>query len=165
MALLREKDMEISELRIQLDDKDRMLAALRSAARQRDIAQMTTEIPVAEKRPGHQSSGSNTSSLASAPAMSPTRPVDLLAAPKGPEKEKDKKRKSVDEMSRMLDEMIQDRVENGHLIKSSRGSMRIVSGIVGQRESSQGIVPALNAASPGQRASVSEIPEDIEASL
>ncbi len=38
MSVLREKDMEINELRIQLDDKDRMLAALRSAARHRDLA-------------------------------------------------------------------------------------------------------------------------------
>lgn len=162
MALLREKDMEISELRNQVDDKDRMLAALRSSARQRDIAQMTAEVPVTENRIGHQSSGSNTSSLASTPAITSASSVDLHAAPKGSEKEKEKKRKSVDEMSRMLDEMIQDRVENGHLVKSARGSMRITSGIGGQRESSLSTVPALNTTpSFDNQVSVSEGPEDI----
>jgi centromeric protein E len=162
MALLREKDVEISELRIQLDDKDRMLAALRSAARQRDLAQMTADTLVQEKRTGHHSSESNTSSLTSAPQMGSTSPVDLLATLKVAEKEKEKKRKSVDEMSRMLDEMIQDRVENGHLVKSSRGSMRIVSGGVNQRESLGAAVPALNTASPDQL-STAEVPKDVRA--
>jgi centromeric protein E len=38
-----------------------------------------------------------------------------------------KRTKSVDEMSKMLDEMIQDRVESGHLVKGARGSVRIAS--------------------------------------
>lgn len=36
--LIQEKDQEIAELRARLDDKDRMVAALRSAARKRDAA-------------------------------------------------------------------------------------------------------------------------------
>ena len=57
-------------------------------------------------------------------AMSPTisGPVENLASPKVR-----KRTKSVDEMSRLLDEMIQDRVEGGQLIKGSRGSVRIAS--------------------------------------
>jgi centromeric protein E len=162
MALLREKDMEISELRNQVDDKDRMLAALRSSARQRDIAQMTAEIPVAEQKTGNQSNASTTSSVATPPAITSTSPVDLHAASRGSEKGKEKKRKSVDEMSRMLDEMIQDRVENGHLIKSARGSMRVTNGIGGQRESSLSNVPALNSApSSDNQVSVYEGVEDI----
>jgi centromeric protein E len=38
-----------------------------------------------------------------------------------------KRTKSVDEMSKMLDEMIQDRVESGSLVKGVRGSIRIAS--------------------------------------
>ena len=157
MALLRERDIENSELRIQLDDKDRMLAALRSAARQRDIAQMASDSLFPEKKTasGHQSTGSNTSSLASGTGVSSVSPVDIISLKSSErekerekererEKEKEKKRKSMDEMSRMLDEMIQDRVEHGHLVKSSRGSMRISNGP--QRESSSlPSVPALNA--------------------
>lgn len=36
--LLKEKDDEIAELRARLDDKERMVSALRSAARKRDVA-------------------------------------------------------------------------------------------------------------------------------
>ncbi|KAK5275354.1 Kinesin-like protein kip2, partial [Cryomyces antarcticus] len=37
---LKEKDAEIADLRARLDDKDRMVAALRSAARKRDMADL-----------------------------------------------------------------------------------------------------------------------------
>ncbi|KAL1983926.1 hypothetical protein VTN96DRAFT_9779 [Rasamsonia emersonii] len=157
IALLREKDMEISELRIQLDDKDRMLAALRSAARQRDLAQMTADVLAQEKRAGRRSSGSNTSSPASTAPAGSANPAD----PQGSEKEEEKKRKSVDEVSRMLDEMIQDRVESGHLIKSSRGSMRVVSDTASQRESLVSTGPGVNTAPSSQRTSIAEAPKDI----
>lgn len=39
-VLLKEKDEEIAELRARLDDKERMVAALRSAARKRDVAEI-----------------------------------------------------------------------------------------------------------------------------
>ncbi|KAJ9191067.1 hypothetical protein DTO164E3_9021 [Paecilomyces variotii] len=125
--LLREKDNEIAELRIQLDDKDRMLTALRSAARQRDLACMTPDLIAPENRTMlvRRSTGSNSSSkTASAVLCGPGDNNDSL---KTSEKEKAKKRRSVDEMSRMLDEMIQDRVESGQLIKGSRGSMRVAN--------------------------------------
>lgn len=148
IQLLREKDMEIQELRAQLDDKDRMLTALRSAARQRDIAQMAADLVGPRARNGHLSQGSNTSSLASAPAAVSTgenghNPLH------SPDKPPENRRKSMDEVSRMLDEMIQDRVEQGHLVKSSRGSMRVVSGIMNPRNS-VGPVPPLRAPSPGR---------------
>lgn len=38
-VLLKEKDEEIAELRARLDDKERMVVALRSAARKRDVAE------------------------------------------------------------------------------------------------------------------------------
>lgn len=56
------------------------------------------------------------------PASLPTSPV--LTSPT----RKKGKRKSVDEMSRMLDEMIQDRVERGEIVKGARGSVRLVGG-------------------------------------
>lgn len=55
-VLLRDKDAEISELREQLDDKERSLNALRSAARQRDtFGDMT---PTATATPPQRSSSS-----------------------------------------------------------------------------------------------------------
>ncbi|KAK2738793.1 hypothetical protein FQN55_000431 [Onygenales sp. PD_40] len=165
MTLLREKDMEISELRIQLDDKDRMVAALRSAARQRDVAQLTPESipPEMKQNSGHQSIDSNGSSITSGRAMGTVSPVALLSPVKmsEKEKEKEKKRRSVDEMSRMLDEMIQDRVESGHLVKGTRGSMRVASG--DRRKSSSGsnksnTVPTMGTMVTALRTSVADVP-------
>lgn len=154
ISLLREKDMEIMELRNQLDDKDRMLAALRSAARQRDIAQMAGD---SISKPGRLSTISNSSSVASGAGMGSTSPVDLLSPAKAAEKDKEKKRRSVDEMSRMLDEMIQDRVESGHLVKGSRGSVRIANG--SQRESTVGAsIPALNTGATTPRDLITDAP-------
>ncbi|KAL4811565.1 kinesin motor domain-containing protein [Aspergillus unguis] len=116
VAQLREKDMEINELRVQLDDKDRMLTALRSAARHRDLAQLTLETQSnnsKDKESGSPNRGSPAPDAA-ANTLTPSVDVDPSA-----------KRKSMDEVSRILDEMIQDRVESGHLIKSSHGSVRV----------------------------------------
>ncbi|KAL2866791.1 putative kinesin family protein (KipA) [Aspergillus lucknowensis] len=120
MAQLREKDMEINELRLQLDDKDRMLTALRSAARHRDLAQLTidTQAPAAKEKlsPQNQHPTGGDSPAPDSAVNRPTPPTEV--EPSG-------KRKSMDEVSRILDEMIQDRVESGHLIKGSRGSVRV----------------------------------------
>ncbi|PGH01280.1 centromeric protein E [Blastomyces parvus] len=184
MAMLREKDMEISELRIQLDDKDRMVAALRSAARQRDFAQLTPDSipPEIKQKSGHQSLESNNSSStkSGAAAMEAISPVALLSPVKmgmtdrekgkereketeereRREKEKEKKRRSVDEMSRMLDEMIQDRVESGHLVKGTRGSVRVANNGDGRRQSSSGsnTVPGMSAMVSALRGSVTDVP-------
>jgi centromeric protein E len=47
---LREKDEEIRELRARLEDKDRMLSALRSATRNRDTAEATSSISTLDSR-------------------------------------------------------------------------------------------------------------------
>jgi centromeric protein E len=118
-ALIKEKDAEIAELRARLDDKDRMLAALRSAARSRDHAdrvesrsevRMSVSSQILDSNPGPAPTGSP-------PAAPPSllRQVSHLR----------KRTKSVDEMSRMLDEMIQDRVESGQIIRGNRGSVRV----------------------------------------
>ncbi|KAK5990823.1 Kinesin-related protein 11 [Cladobotryum mycophilum] len=107
-AVLREKDAEIADLRARLDDKDRMLAALRSAARSRDNADASVE-----PRSPH--------SLQS-PQGEPG------PTPWSPSSGKSKRRtKSVDEMNKMLEEMIQDRVETGQIIRGIRGSVRLAS--------------------------------------
>ncbi len=120
--ILEGKDAEIALLRSQLDDKDRMVNALRSAARKRDNADFGSEpaSPDNRRESQHHSKDSNESQGSN--GAFPFSPVELLS----PQKDKESKRKSIDEMSRILDEMIQDRVESGQLIKSSKGSVRVL---------------------------------------
>jgi centromeric protein E len=152
--VLQEKEMEIADLRARLDDKDRMVTALRSAARKRDMAELPPDASSSElkKAAGHQSKGSNTSSQGSG-GLGPVSPVELLSPQK--DREKDKKRRSVDEMSRILDEMIQDRVESGHLVKGSRGSVRLAG--ERKRESNAApTIPSVSALVTSMRESISE---------
>ncbi|CAH0017160.1 unnamed protein product [Clonostachys rhizophaga] len=102
-AVLKEKDAEIAALQARLDDKDRMLAALRSAARSRDTAEALSE---------------------------PRSPVSQDGIPDFPvvKIERKPRRRSVDEMNRMLDEMIQDGVETGHIVRGTHGSVRLPAG-------------------------------------
>ncbi|KAK2065124.1 kinesin motor domain-containing protein [Colletotrichum caudatum] len=109
-TLLREKDAEIAELKARLDDKDRMLGALRSAARSRDMAE------------GHFDG--RTSSLYE---HGPPPTVSPPPAPSAASAKPRTRTKSVDEMSKILDEMIQDHVDTGHLVKGVRGSIRIAN--------------------------------------
>lgn len=144
---------EDNEIQRRLDEKDAMIsdlqktvAALRSAVRKREIAELTPEMSSTEFKHnraqggGHQSNNSNSSSQMSSQVSSqlsaPTQQVlsggprsPLTASPLtilSPQKAMDKKRKTVDEMSKMLDEMIQDKVENGKLNKRS-SSVRVPS--------------------------------------
>lgn len=198
-AVIREKDMEINELRLQLDDKDRMLTALRSATRHRDLAGVTNEPQSPELKDkaeagaeataetdgspathgqatndsGTNGSGTNDSGTnelgtkdsatkdsaandsaandsttndsgakdsspndsgtngtkGSSPSDSGTNgATDKPASPSGPPPpsngpdREEGRRKNMDEVSRMLDEMIQGRVESGHPNRGSRGS-------------------------------------------
>ncbi|KAH7022852.1 kinesin motor domain-containing protein [Ilyonectria destructans] len=105
-AALRDKDNEIADLRARLDDKDRMLAALRTAARSRDTAEASAE----PRSPLSQESHSS-----------------LPGSPLVPEADK-KRARGVDEMNKMLDEMLQDRVETGHAVRGVRGSVRVANG-------------------------------------
>lgn len=113
-AVIKEKDIEIAELRARLDDKDRMLAALRSAARSRDTAEGTHE-------GYHEARVSQI--LESVNSMTPLSATSQSAECLGIHKSG----KNVDEMSRILDEMIQDRVESGQLVRGMRGSVRLAS--------------------------------------
>lgn len=131
---LEEKDAIISDLQ-------KTVAALRSAVRKRDVAELTPEMSSSELKHNraqedHQSSdrnGSNVGSQLSSnssqpvpmvpPSARPTSPIALLS----PQKAMDKKRKTVDEMSKMLDEMIQDKVESGQTVKGRSPSLRLPS--------------------------------------
>jgi centromeric protein E len=126
--LVREKDGEIAELRARLDDKERMVSALRSAARKRDVADLTVD--TASSSPVDRRSNSSSASHSARQhghggmrnhSMSPRtsaaspRVSGGLQSPLGitmlsPEKNKTK---SVDEMTKLLDEMITERVHNG----------------------------------------------------
>ena len=128
-GILQEKDDEIADLRARLDDKDRMVTALRSAARKLDVAEITPEAsPVDNGRQSGRRSSDSKSSAATQPG--PVSPAEPSAPQKDKEKERDRdrNRKSADEMSRILDEMIQDRVESGQLVKGTRGSVRLAQG-------------------------------------
>lgn len=103
-AVLKEKDAEIADLRSRLDDKDRMLAALRSAARTRDTADASGEPRSPQSMRG----------------VRPTSPTPMMH-PK-------RRTQSVDEMNRMLEEMIQDNAETGNMLGGVRGSVRLPHG-------------------------------------
>ncbi|KAI0192908.1 kinesin motor domain-containing protein [Xylaria flabelliformis] len=115
-TLLKEKDAEIAELRARLEDKDKMLTALRSAARSRDAAE------------GLETLRSDTRSSLLLESVSPP-PQDALPDPPVAKNKGHSpvRRRSVDEMSKMLDEMIQDRVEAGQIVRGVRGSVRVVN--------------------------------------
>lgn len=152
-GVLKEKDAEIADLRSRLDDKDRMLTALRSAARSRDAADKhnNVELPLSPAaseayRRSNQSARSTLSATDDNGDKSPVLGDDRMKALLSP---KTKQRtKSVDEMSKILDEMIQDRVESGHIMKSARGSVRVA----GERRSA-------GAAAPGYLSPMLEKPE------
>lgn len=142
-AILREKDMEINELRSQLDDKDRMLAALRSAARHRDLAHVAGS-PEPKDKPETQPPNNKRNSDSAIP--------DATHGPQTPptEAEREQKRRSLDDMSRMLDEMIQDRVDSGQIVKGARGSVRVAAAAAESRRASASMtgLPGLSPSSP-----------------
>lgn len=105
-ALMKEKDAEITELRARLDDKDRMLAALRSVARSRETAEGTFD-PRAPLSPP-----------LSANPLSPQQAQYVTG--------KQRSSKSSNEL-KILDDMISDRIQSGHLVRSSRGSVHIAN--------------------------------------
>ncbi|PHH67888.1 hypothetical protein CDD82_1019 [Ophiocordyceps australis] len=99
-AALRERDAEIVELRARLEDKDRMLAALRSAARCRESADAMSE-----------------------PRSPP--PTATVTMGQTVTRAVGKRTQSVEEMNKILEEMIQDGVETGHIVRGVRGSVRL----------------------------------------
>ena len=159
---LREKDSELAQLRSRLDDQERTIASLRATAARLGGAESLSSpaaTPVDSAAPfaiGHTPQLSTGGSDASSNSAS-LSPVELLSSPPaqsllpaGTSKlslgitdvARDKRRESVDEMSRMLDQMIQSRVEQGDLIRSQRGSIRAKQE---RRKESLGNVPTIGA--------------------
>ena len=142
-TLIREKDAEIAELRARLDDKDKMLAALRTAARSRDNAdrvESRAEVrtsQILDSDPGPAPTGS--------PPAAPPPPSSSSSSLLRQVSTLRKRTKSVDEMSKMLDEMIQDRVESGQIIRGTRGSVRVApaEAAAARREAISGAAPAM----------------------
>ncbi|KIV94256.1 hypothetical protein PV10_02039 [Exophiala mesophila] len=125
---LEEKDAMISDLQ-------KTVAALRSAVRKREVAELTPELSSSEFKSSRSTLGHESqSSSGSAPMVADASPMQagtprspLGASPMtllSPQKNMPKKKKTVDEMSRMLDEMIQDKVESGQLVKPRSSSGR-----------------------------------------
>ncbi|RYP43514.1 hypothetical protein DL770_011597 [Monosporascus sp. CRB-9-2] len=155
-TLLKEKDAEIAELRARLDDKDRMLAALRSAARSRDVAE-GLEMPRNESpnETRNEMRNETRASLLYEGAVSPppqgALPDPPVSLSRGSSSFR-RRTRSVDEMSRILDEMIQDRVEAGQLVRGNRGSVRVATDHkagAAMKSNNAGLESALDGASIG----------------
>lgn len=179
-AAIREKDREIEELRAKLDDQMRMVTALRSAARKREMIETgkgrasegaaaraaaaaaarpasandaADQVPLRlsfrasnrlSSRPlpdaSHHGNPSTTTSRSSAGAINfsktPLSPMSILnpsavseasgrRASSESKAAKLPRRRSVDEMTMLLDQMIQEKVESGQVVHSERGSLRV----------------------------------------
>lgn len=164
-AVVAEKDREIEELKNKLEDQIRMVTALRSAARKRELLDATgfgndqsqhpafrqsfsapaNDQPTAQNntgRPTVRTHTSHTSTSSTGTMQNFSRltlsPVGLLSEEEEPasshpakgtrksigEKANQRKsRKNVDDMTKLLDEMIQDKVDSGHVVRSDRGSL------------------------------------------
>ncbi len=157
---IQEKDAQIAELRARLDDKDRMINALQSAQRNRDIAAPFSPAsssqpfspPPPQKVPFHQRTSSDSSdhSAENPPSppkfshpFSPQSPLSTAQPPiQFPSAQKEKfKRKSIDEMTKILDGMIQDRVQTGGLVVGANGIVKPVR----ERQESPSSVPSVGA--------------------
>ena len=161
-SVVRDKDAEIADLRARLDDKDRMIAALKSAARKRDAADSrpssvspsvfagergsprTSAVSIdtiangnhrrtsngSPMSPGHNHvtrSGSVTTPPSSLSKMASATSENAVEHSPSPERKKMgaasgntlrpvKRNHGVDEMTRMLDDMIKQKVEAGGAI-------------------------------------------------
>ena len=133
--VIKERDAEIADLKARLDDKDRMVTALRSAARKRDVADVTSDPSRRVSSSSPDLGGSPISPVAKANAVESgaTRLANGTITTmngyhvKG-KASSDSQKRGVDEMSRMLDEMIQGRVVGGNSVRRKPGSTRL-SGI------------------------------------
>jgi centromeric protein E len=122
IAALAERDNEIVNLRAQLEDKERMIGALTSARKKNDTAhEMGSESPGSRRTSGYQRSGSDGSGI-SLP-KGPTSPALSVKTPFLPPPVTNGSTKNIEEMTRMLDEMITGRVEK----TARRSSLRPVT--------------------------------------
>jgi centromeric protein E len=135
-SVMREKDAEIAELRARLDDKERMVSALRSAARKREVADLSLDTGsgaanATGKRSSQRSSSGSGGSAASSGLFSPTKSSGKSSATSPiigtlPRRASGGvPQKKMEEMTKMLDEMITERV---HKRTSSIGAAKLSNG-------------------------------------
>ena len=110
LATIAEKDSEISTLRAQLEDKERMITALTAARKRNDTAHDVGSdgSPGSRRTSSYQrSEGSSINILHAKGPTSPTSPNSAQFFPSAPTNPG----KNIEEMTRMLDEMITGRVD------------------------------------------------------
>ncbi|KAF2178536.1 kinesin-domain-containing protein [Zopfia rhizophila CBS 207.26] len=109
VATIAEKDAEILNLRAQLEDKEKMIAALTSAGKKRENAhEVGSDGSPGSRRTSHQRSESSSGSLRV--KGSPINSVGLLPQ---------KSERDLADVTRMLDEMISGRVDNANGARQS----------------------------------------------
>jgi centromeric protein E len=111
-ATIAEKDAEISSLRAQLEDKERMIAALTSARRKNEAAQElgSDGSPASRRTSQQRSEGINGSVFPKgSPATSSPRTFSLSS----------NSERRMDDVTRMLDEMILKQVDSAERIRRS----------------------------------------------
>jgi centromeric protein E len=122
VAVVAEKDAEIHNLRAQLEDKEKMIAALTSARKKSDAAhEVGSDSSPGSRRTSNQShqrsEGNSGGSIVGIAKGSPISPKAFLAASKTERESRDEK---LADVTRMLDEMISGRVDaNGVARRSS----------------------------------------------
>ncbi|KAE8866198.1 hypothetical protein PTNB29_03345 [Pyrenophora teres f. teres] len=112
IAALAERDNEIMNLRGQLEDKERMISALTSARKKNDNAhEVGSESPGSRRTSGYRRSASDGSGMSMIPTKGgSTSPATSITA-SFPLPSATGTSKNIEEMTRMLDEMITGRVE------------------------------------------------------
>ena len=111
-STIAEKDAEISSLRAQLEDKERMIAALTSARRKNEAAQElgSDGSPGSRRTSQQRSEGTNGSVLSKgSPATTNPRTFSLSS----------NSERRMDDVTRMLDEMILKQVDSAERIRRS----------------------------------------------
>lgn len=111
-ATIAEKDAEISSLRAQLEDKERMIAALTSARKKNEAAQElgSDGSPGSRRTSAQRSEGTNSSVLSkSSPATTSPRTFSLSS----------NSERRMDDVTRMLDEMISKHVDSAEKMRRS----------------------------------------------
>ena len=167
LTVLQEKDAEIADLRAKLEDRDRTVAALKStntASPRPDVHFSASTTERAPSENAHKPKGSlgsssitttNSTSLSQIELPNKKSPIEILSGGKsstagtspsnsiGVSHGKGPNRKSIDEMSRMLDEMIQERVEKGEIVADRKNGT--VKAPRARRQESMGNIPAVGA--------------------
>ena len=164
LNLLQEKDAEIARLRAQVEELTRTVTTLRSALSKRkstDSIVSPSSIPASPPIKGHHrpsgsdGSAATTNSTSLSPIEIKKSPFEIIASTSTTsigatsmlsssfKKDAQPTRKSIDEMSRILDEMIQEKVEKGELIADRKnGGVKVVRE---RRLESLGAVPTVEA--------------------